>query len=121
MALSDQNKADVIWYLGYPGKVLEVGSTHYDPILVGRLNNLSAEIETQVTNLLERLEKLDIKFDKASGRFLVKKVGDIELNTDEFSLLTKAYKRWLRQLSSLLDIPMAAGTCGGGATVNLCV
>lgn len=105
MALTDAQKTQVVIYLGWPAKTLTTDSTHYSPTVAARLTGLSAEAETQVTSMLTKLAAVATKYEASTGRMLVKKVGDIELNTDEHATLSKEYVRLQRMLSAMLDIP----------------
>ena len=118
MALTDQQKYDAIFYLGYASKVLDPGSTHYEKILADRLEGLHAVAESRVISLLAEISAARTKFTASSGRMLVKRVGDIELNTDEHLYINKEYRRLLDELSSLLDIPRRGG---GGRMIPVCL
>lgn len=119
MALTDDQKQDVVFYLGYPGTVLIPTSTNYSKIVADRLDNLNARIESQVTALLTEIAAVRTKFGASTTRMLVKKVGDIELNSDnEHLLLNKEYKRLLRNLAALLDLSVQGG---GGINIGLCL
>ena len=118
MALTETQQHDVIFYLGWPGKTLVTSSTHYNKVIADRLTNLNTNTETQVTGLLAEIVALRTKYGASTSRMLVKKVGDIELNTDEHHTLGREYRRVLRDLSQLLDIPLKKG---GGMTIGLCV
>ena len=118
MALSDDQKQDIVFYLGYPGTVLIPTSTSYSKIVADRLDNLNSRIESQVASLLTQIADMRSKFTASTGRMLVKKVGDIELNCDnEFMLLNQEYYRLLRDLAALLDL--ALQTKGSGVNVGL--
>ena len=105
MSLTSAEKTNIVFLLGWPAKTLIVGSTHYDQTVVTRLNALDADIEAIVRTMLTGIEDVRTKYATSTSRMLVKKVGDIELNTDEHSTLGGEYKRLLRELSSCLDIP----------------
>ncbi len=118
MSLTDTQKQNVIFYLGWPGKTLIVGSTHYNNTVAVRLTNLNASIETQVASLLASILVMRTKYEASAARALVKKVGDIELNTEEHFSLSKEYKRQLKDLSNLLDIPIINGGSINIAVIN---
>ena len=105
MALTDQIKNDVMFYLGYPGKVLVPSSTHFHRILVDRLDNLTPEIESRVGKTITRMKKLEEQFEDAACRFTASKVDGIVVNKNERSLLKAELNRYRNQLSELLDIP----------------
>lgn len=118
MALTDTEKQKVLKYLGYPGKVIVEGSTHYHNTVAARLTNLTSDIETNVRACLTALDALETKYTASTGRMLVKKVGDIELNSDnEHSMLSKEHKRQKTLLSSILDIPTRGGSVNIGVVI----
>lgn len=118
MALSDGEKYDVIRYLGWPAKTIQAGSLDYNTVIVSRLNNLHAEVEEDIRDMLERIETMDEKREKAMSRAGVKQIGDIILNNDEFSLLKGERKRIIKELAALLGIAMP---CGGGNNIPVCI
>ena len=106
MALSDKQKADVIFYLGWPAKTLVESSTNYSRITAGLLTNLNSTIEGQVSDLLGKLRAQDDRLESAQDRMAALKVGDIELNPEEVTNLRNERNRLCKMLSRLLDIPM---------------
>jgi hypothetical protein len=118
MALSAQEKADVIFQLGWPGLSIVEGSTDYSGILVGRLTTISDPMVLQVRALLTRVAAIDQKLVAAPGRMLAKKIGDIELRDGEAALLRNEKRAVLRELSDLLDIPIQRS---GGMMSGVCV
>lgn len=106
MALTTQEKHEIIYQLGWPGKTLIEGSTDYSKIVADRLANLNDAIEVIVRRLLARAKKLDEKLDEAVCRLSAKQVGDIHLNEDEILLLRKEKKAVLRELSDTVDVEM---------------
>lgn len=118
MALTTAQKHDVLLYLGWPGKTLVTSSTHYNKTVADRLDNLNSDIETQVGSLLTAIAAVRTKYTASTSRALVKKVGDIELNTDEHMALGKEDRRLVKELSCLLDIELR---CKSSRNVNLVV
>jgi hypothetical protein len=114
MALSDTEKADVVFRLGWSGKVLIEGSTDYSKIIADRLTGLSAPIEAQIRLLLSRLKKITESIDSAICRLSAKQVGDITLRDDELYQLRREEKRLKKELADLTDIPYMSG---GGTSV----
>lgn len=114
MALSDAEKADVVFRLGWSGKVLIEGSTDYSKIIADRLINLSAPIEAQIRTLLSRLKKITESIDAAICRLAAKQVGDITLRDDELYLLRREEKKLKKELADLTDVPFMGG---GGTSV----
>jgi len=109
MALTDTQKQKVLLYLGWPGKTLVSTSTHYSATVAARLTLLTSDIETNAVACLTALDALALKFTAATARALVKKVGDIELNSEEHPQLNKEHRRQQRLLSGILDIPVVGG------------
>jgi len=110
MALSDKQKADVIFFLGWPAKTLIENSTNYNRTTAQLLENLNTVIESQVQHLLEKLRANDTRLEEAQDRLSAKRVGDIELNTNELETLKAERNRLRKLLSQLLDIPMVGGS-----------
>lgn len=119
MALSDQQKADIIFHLGWSADTIISGSTGYNNTINNRLLNLTAPVEGRVAKLLLRIEGIDCKLEAALDRLAAKKVDTIELRDDEMYLLRKEKIRVLRELSDLLDIPIMRQGSGGG--ISVCV
>ncbi len=104
--LSLETKNSVVYYLGYPGKVLVPGSTHYQSIVNSRMNNLDTYTMDRVETLLEEIAATRTKLSATQSKGNVKKIGDIELDTARGSSFVKnEYRRLLNELSSILDIP----------------
>ena len=118
MALSSQQKADIVFHLGWPIKSLVENSTDYNKTIVDALANLSTEGEVIALRLLGRINKLDTVIEDAICRLAAKRVGDIETNEYELESLRKEKIKLLRELSDLLDIPMDRQGSGG---IKVCV
>ena len=104
MALTDQQKFDIVYFLGWPGKTLIIASTHYNSIVASRLINLNPQIEAQVKGLLARIAAIQKQLDEARCRLAASQVNDIKMNSMEMEQLRKEYLKWIRELSDLLDI-----------------
>ena len=116
MALSDSQKASVIFYLGWPGKTIILGAVDYNSGVNSALINLSPWVESQVLALLDRLNAVDEKLDSAACRLAAKKVDEIELNPDEIKMLKSERTRLCKLLGRLLDIKVL-----GAPNVNVSV
>jgi len=110
MALTPIEKNDIIRMLGWPASTIVEGSSAFNRIISQRLNGLSEEAEYDARKILERIEGLDERLDKALDRLSAKRVGDIELNPDELPMLRKERNRLIRELSQLVDIIPAGGS-----------
>jgi len=95
----------IIWFLGWPAKTLVVGSTHYDQTIVTRMQLLDSDTEQVTRGLLSQLDSVRAQYTSSTTRMKATKVGDIEINSKEHDLLGKEYRRLLKELSMLLDIP----------------
>ena len=118
MALTDAQKQNAVFYLGWSGKSIVVGSTNYNSQTADRLINLTPEIETRVLSILESLEEIDTKLGASWCRLAAKKVDEIELNPDEIRWLRSERKRLVKLLGQWLDIPVLGGD---GVNVGVCV
>ncbi len=117
MALSNQEKADIVFQLGWPGLSIVEGSTDFNKILVNRLTNTSTAMDAQARSLLTRIASIDTKLQSATSRMLAKKIGDIELRDGESALLASEKKRLIRELADLLGIKIMRS---GGVNISVC-
>ncbi len=106
MALTDAEKNDAMFRLGWDLKVLIPDSTSFSNIIAGRLNNLSAPMENIVRGTLKRLKAIQTQMDEALCRLTATKVDNITLNKDELSMLKKEFTRYARELSDTVCIPI---------------
>lgn len=119
MALSQETKHKIVFFLGYPGKVLIPGTTHFNKIVSNRMDNLNPFIEDQVEKLLEKIEESRTNLESTQKKGNVKSIGDIHLDTSRTRSMVQAeYKRCLKELSCLLDIPMVCK--GMSANIHVC-
>lgn len=118
MAFSSQEKADIIFQLGWPGLTIVENTTDYSKIIVDRLTNASAPMISQTRSLLTRIALIDEKIQASTSRMLAKQIGDIILRDGETSLLRSEKKAVLRELSDLLSIPIVRS---GGVNVSVIV
>lgn len=106
MALSTENKYRVIFALGYPGEVITTTSTEFNSIVRDRLNIDNANVETRVISLLDKVDLVKIKLEKSPTNSNLKRIGDIELDTERSLLLIqKELSRLVGELSKLLNLP----------------
>ena len=120
MALTDSKKMKIVTLLGWPGKTLVASSTHYNTLIVARLENLTPEIETLVKGMLTKVDELDAKLVSSMGKAGLKRIGDIEFygNGQSFTDLKKERKRILKDMSDIMDI---AYMKSGGVNIGVCV
>ena len=118
MALSAENKHKILFFLCYSGKTLIEDSTHYNSVIASRLDNLNEYVETQVTDLITAIESIRTKLASSPSKSNVRRIGDIELDTDKSSsLIHGEYKRLRSELASLLDV---TDRCRGRNTIGIC-
>jgi len=118
MALNQSEKNDVIRLLGWPASTIVEGSSSYNRIITQRVSGLSEEAETDVRRMLERIEGLDLKLDKALDRLSLRSFAGIELNPEEVPMLRKERNRLIKELSQIVDVIPAGGS---GIAVGICV
>jgi hypothetical protein len=112
MAFSSEDKHRVIFALCHTGKIIEPGSTHFNSIINDRLEGLNQFIEDRALALVQEIEDQKARVKAASSNGNVKRIGDIELDTNAtIDLAYKELARLLDELSKLLDIP---NNCRGG-------
>lgn len=118
MALSDSKKMKIITLLGWPAKTLISSSTHYNTLVVARLENLTPEAETIVKGYLTDIDAAADKLDKAIKRIGFKRISDIEFNNQEMGALRSERKKLIREMGDILDI---AYVRQGGVNVGVVV
>lgn len=120
MALTDKQKMKIVTLLGWPVKTLISSSTHYNTMIVARLENLSHEAEVLVRENLSSIEDIDKRLGTSIGKAGLKRIGDIEFDGrgGVFSDLKKERNRLFKELSDLLDI---AYVKSGGVNIGVCV
>jgi len=106
MALTDKQKHSVIFFLGWPSKTLDVGSTHFSKIVTDRLNLVSVNGEIRVAELLCKVESIRSQLDDAQCRLATSSVDKLVLRKDEVGRLKSLEKHWLCLLKDLTDIPL---------------
>lgn len=117
MALTLQQQQDIVYYLGWPGKTIIQGSTHYNSVIASRLINLNDVIEAQAIALVTRIVNIDTILVKYTSRALVLEIQDIKLNPAEAARLRTERRKIIGELSDLLDIDV--NKSGGGGSVNV--
>lgn len=106
MALSDDQKYKVIFALGFPGEVITENSMHFNSIVRDRLNIDNALVEAQVDSLLTKIAAVKVQLEASPKNSNLKRIGDIELDTEKSHLLIKKeLVRLLEELSKLLCLP----------------
>ena len=116
MALSPKEQSKIVQILGYGGKVIQVGSVLYDKIMNDRLNRLPPDAEDLVRGFITQILAIEVQMSAAPARLAASKVGDIETNHRELSMLRAERRRIGREMADFLDIP---NQMSGGANVSV--
>jgi len=118
MALSDVQKDCIVFYLGYPARILYPGSTSYSRIFADRLDNFNIESEKRVKALLMKIESLDKKLEAAQCRVSTLEVDGIKFNAEgEIRSLKRERTRCIQELARFIDIPKIGGMNMGDVCV----
>lgn len=104
MALTNAQRESVYEYLGYP-TITYLGNISQTLAVI--LDNLSANTETRVTDLITKIATSRTDIISAQGRLKASEVGDIKLNQGELKQRWQEDYRLCRQLSILLSVPIA--------------
>lgn len=116
MALTDAEKDEIVFYLGYPANTLITGSLDYSSIIADRLTGYQDFTETRVKKYLKRIREIDTKIEAASERVSMSEVDGMKFNPGEVAALRGIKKSYIKELSTITGIPTA---CRGGVSVSL--
>ena len=106
--LTQDQMADVVFYLGLPGKVINPDSTHFNGVLTDRMKNLLQPTIDRIVELLGLIKETRAKLDATRDDGNISGVGEIQLDprlTDKY--IQKQHSRYLNELAHLLDLPRA--------------
>ena len=104
--LSAEMQEKVVFYLGYPAKIIEPNSTHYNGTFHDYLKDLTQFTVDRVGQLITLIEETRTKLDATRDDGHVNRVGEIGLSPDKVTTyISKQYNRYLNELSMTLDIP----------------
>lgn len=117
MAFSETEKVQILRHLGWPPTTIDSTSLDYSKIVSDRLTNASTAVQGIVRDLLDRVETLDVKLEKALSRMGVKQIDDITLRDNEVENLRRERRRIFKEIAVLLNIRML----GGGMMGSVCV
>ena len=115
-----QQRADAVFFLGYPAKVLVPDSTHYNRIIYNRFIDIDQATVDRVDELITLIKETRTKLDNTRDDANVSQVGEIGIDpnlADHY--ISKQYKRYIRELSATLDVPVRNWTAGGRIMVRL--
>ena len=119
MAFSAEDKANILYSLCWPATTLDPISVNFNSIIRDRLQGVGTYGEAQALSLISQISDIEAKLVLSPSKSNVKKIGDIELDTDKSQrLIEKESNRLRNRLSALLDIPNKCK--GGSCMVRVC-
>lgn len=122
MAFSVAQKNKIMRLLCYPYGTLVSTSLDYSNIIARNFDDITAEAQAEVEQLLEYIDQTDDQLDSAINTAGIKRIDDIEFfggnEPSKADILRKEKKRYVNDLSCLLGIP---SRCGGSGMGNVCV
>lgn len=118
MALTSQEQNKVLQLLGYGGKTAQAGSVIYNKILNDRLHQLPPDTESLVRTYLASVSTIETQMAQAPARLAASKVGDLEMNHRELSMLRSERRKIAREIAAHLDVPYQ-GSSGVNVGVTL--
>ena len=105
--LSAEQKNKVVFHLGYPAKTLIEGSIYYNYIMADRMNNLPQGTVDEVASILAKIEQSKKNLDDSQLKGNVTQVEQLGFDpTYNSTYMYKEFRRYVRELSSTLDIPI---------------
>ena len=111
--LTEAEKTKILRHLGWPGKSIVPNSTLFSNWVNDRMIDLTPEIESCVRDLLDRLDDMDGKLEKAVCRASIKSVDGMVFRDDEIRILRRERYRIIKELARMLDImPQTMGAMG---------
>lgn len=121
MSFSTEDKYKIVMALCHVGTVLDENNVNFNSIIRDRLAISNQFVEDRAKQLLSQIEAAREKLNTAADKGNVKRIGDIELDTENHSktkLLGHELQRLRNELSQLLDIPNCCR--GGRGSVRVC-
>lgn len=117
MALSEKERNNILYYLGWANQTLTEGKVHYNSVVDDRLTDLTSYAERVIKGILTRLENLDSCLDAAKCRLAATQVDGVTTNPKELVMLRNERKKWVRELSDYLDVPIVKSNDSIGVVV----
>jgi hypothetical protein len=117
MALTDTEIQKIVFYLGWPSKTVDEGSTHYSKIFKDRINDVSAEGEVIVRNYIRKIEEMYERLESAACRLSTSQVDNLHINPMEVEKLHKLKCRYIKELSDFLDLPIMRTSCSSAKSL----
>lgn len=119
MALTDSEKGEVTFYLGYSAKVLVPGTVDYSKRVAERFDGIPDHLLVRARKCLTRIRTTDTQLDAAATRFAVTEADGIKLNEKERDMILAERRRYILQLSNLLDLPLCKSSSGINVSIRL--
>lgn len=115
MALTDEEKQRVRYFLGYPSVTPAVGITFGVPRPIQTLflvelamNNLLSVAEDKVRSILNIMDGIECRLVDAQERLAAKSLDNLTMRADETDALEAEYYRWGGRLADTLGVPFYA-------------
>lgn len=118
MALSLEQKNEILFLLCYPAKTIIADSNLYNSIVADRLEDLDSSTQDRIETMLTEINEVRTKLTALQDQGKLKQVGDIHFNVDNNDRTVKSeYSRLLKELACYLDIPRR----GSSKMVSVCL
>lgn len=112
MALTDQNRADIRYYLGYSARYF-----HTDTVLESAMSSLESDPEasTQVLADIVKCQDIDTRLEATYDRLKALQVCDITLaHKKELCVLRSEGRRYVGRIASTIGVPVRHDVYGSG-------
>lgn len=103
--LTDQQKADIIRYLGYNEYTIIPGSKYYSTLISGLLEGYTPEAESIILDLLQNISLVYQQLRDSQALMLSVSIGSIQIAQDAHIRLRSMRDEWISELSSVTAIP----------------
>lgn len=116
MALSDQDKSDLRFFLGYsmrgdnPNNASKIYAHSFNPGLEDNLNHLTAAEEARVKTMLDDLREMEEEIKTARTTLNIQSAGTFKKNLSEIRDRIQLYNYTRNQLAKFLDTPILGGS-----------
>ena len=115
MALTDEEKQRVRYFLGYPSVAPAVGINFGIPkpiqtlfLVEVAMNNLLPVAEDKVRSILNIMDGIECRLVDAQERLAAKSLDNLTMRADETDALEGEYYRWGGRLADTLGVPFYA-------------
>lgn len=132
MAIGEHDKNRARGHLGYGG--VQTSSTFVMGVpagvqtafmIEGAWERILPSAEATFTKILDRMDHIEEQFEENQDDLAVKKIGEIEVNLEEYEGLLKRYFYWQGKLANMLQVPANPfdqrfqGTSGSAGGINV--